>query len=82
MLCLGLNTTTDDHAIGVSPANVCRESRQFIFRLSFPTSQYSRAGLDRRTGLGCVAVSDVVGRVLGEGLLRETGQAPGGGKGR
>ena len=79
---LGLNTTTDDHAAKASPADVCRKNRQLIFRLLFPTNQYSRAELGRRTGLSRVAVSDVVGRMLEEGLLRETGQAPSGGKGK
>ena len=59
-----------------------RKNRQLIFRLLFPTNQYSRAELGRRTGLSRVAVSDVVGRMLEEGLLRETGQAPSGGKGK
>ena len=79
---LGLNTTTDDHAAKASPADVRRKNRQLIFRLLFPTNQYSRAELGRRTGLSRVAVSDVVGRMLEEGLLRETGQAPSGGKGK
>ena len=65
-----------------SPADVRRKNRQLIFRLLFPTNQYSRAELGRRTGLSRVAVSDVVGRMLEEGLLRETGQAPSGGKGK
>ena len=73
---LGLNTTTDDHAAKASPADVRRKNRQLIFRLLFPTNQYSRAELGRRTGLSRVAVSDVVGRML------ETGQAPSGGKGK
>ena len=79
---LGLNTTTDDHAAKAPPADVRRKNRQLIFRLLFPTNQYSRAELGRRTGLSRVAVSDVVGRMLEEGLLRETGQAPSGGKGK
>lgn len=79
---LGLNTTTDDHAAKASPADVRRKNRQLIFRLLFPTNQYSRAELGRRTGLSRVAVSDVVGQMLEEGLLRETGQAPSGGKGK
>ena len=58
---LGLNTTTDDHAAKASPADVRRKNRQLIFRLLFPTNQYSRAELGRRTGLSRVAVSDVVG---------------------
>ena len=41
---LGLNTTTDDHAAKASPADVRRKNRQLIFRLLFPTNQYSRAG--------------------------------------
>lgn len=40
---LGLNTTTDDHAAKASPADVRRKNRQLIFRLLFPTNQYSRA---------------------------------------
>ena len=48
---LGLNTTTDDHAAKASPADVRRKNRQLIFRLLFPTNQYSRAELGRRTGL-------------------------------
>ena len=42
---LGLNTTTDDHAAKASPADVRRKNRQLIFRLLFPTNQYSRAEL-------------------------------------
>ena len=38
---LGLNTTTDDHAAKASPADVRRKNRQLIFRLLFPTNQYS-----------------------------------------
>ena len=60
---LGLNTTTDDHAAKASPADVRRKNRQLIFRLLFPTNQYSRAELGRRTGLSRAAVSDVVGEV-------------------
>ena len=45
---LGLNTTTDDHAAKASPADVRRKNRQLIFRLLFPTNQYSRAELGRR----------------------------------
>lgn len=65
-----------------SPADVRRNNRRLIFSLLFPTNQYSRAELGRRTGLSRVAVSDVVNQMLGEGLLRETGQAPSGGKGK
>ncbi|MBT1175726.1 ROK family protein [Bifidobacterium sp. LC6] len=65
-----------------SPADVRRNNRQLIFSLLFPTNQYSRADLGRLTGLSRVAVSDVVGQMLDEGLLRETGQAPSGGKGK
>ena len=59
---LGLNTTTADHAAKASLADVRRKNRQLIFRLLFPTNQYSRAELGRRTGLSRVAVSDVVVR--------------------
>ncbi|NMM92961.1 ROK family protein [Bifidobacterium oedipodis] len=65
-----------------SPADVRRNNRQIIFNLLFPTNQFSRAELGRQTGLSRVAVSDVVGQMLEEGLLRETGQAPSAGKGK
>lgn len=78
----GLATATDDRTVKASPADVRRKNRQLIFALLFPTKQYSRAELGRRTGLSRVAVSDVVGQMLEEGLLRETGQAPSGGKGK
>lgn len=78
----GLATATDDRTAKASPADVRRKNRQLIFALLFPTKQYSRAELGRRTGLSRVAVSDVVGQMLEEGLLRETGQAPSGGKGK
>lgn len=42
---LGLNTTTADHAAKASLADVRRKNRQLIFRLLFPTNQYSRAEL-------------------------------------
>ncbi len=57
---LGLNTTTDDHAAKAPPRCAPQEPPS-IFRLLFPTNQYSRAELGRRTGLSRVAVSDVVG---------------------
>ena len=58
----GLAIATDDRTTKASPADVRRKNRQLIFALLFPTKQYSRAELGRRTGLSRVAVSDVVGR--------------------
>ena len=66
----GLAIATDDRTTKASPADVRRKNRQLIFALLFPTKQYSRAELGRRTGLSRVAVSDVVGQRLEEGLLR------------
>ena len=47
----GLATATDDRTVKASPADVRRKNRQLIFALLFPTKQYSRAELGRRTGL-------------------------------
>ncbi|NMM97730.1 ROK family transcriptional regulator [Bifidobacterium olomucense] len=77
-----LNPTPDGHNGKASPADARRRNRQLIFSLLFPTNQYSRAELGRRTGLSRVAVSEVVSQMLEEGLLRETGQAPSTGKGK
>lgn len=78
----GIASPADERTAKASPADVRRTNRQLIFSLLFPSNQYSRAELGRRTGLSRVAVSDVVGQMLEEGLLRETGQAPSGGKGK
>lgn len=66
-----------------SPADVRRNNRALIFGLLFPSASMSRAELGRRTGLSRVAVSDVVGGMLDEGLIREVGperHTPGKGK--
>ncbi|WEV46209.1 ROK family protein [Bifidobacterium sp. ESL0690] len=57
-----------------SPTDVRRNNRLLIFGLLFPSHQYSRAELGRKTGLSRVAVSDVVKDMLNEGILCETGQ--------
>jgi predicted NBD/HSP70 family sugar kinase len=79
---LGITAPNDERTSKASPSDVRRNNRQLIFSLLFPNNQQSRAELGRRTGLSRVAVSDVVGQMLQEGLLRETGQAPRGGKGK
>lgn len=65
-----------------SPSDVRRSNRALIFSLLFPSGSMSRAELGRRTGLSRVAVSDVVGDMLAEGLIRESGleHTPGKGK--
>lgn len=66
-----------------SPSDVRRLNRSLIFNLLFPSGQCSRAELGRLTGLSRVAVSDVVGDMLDEGLIRENGHVfPVTGKGK
>lgn len=66
-----------------SPSDVRRLNRSLIFNLLFPSARRSRAELGRLTGLSRVAVSDVVGDMLDEGLIRENGHAsPATGKGK
>lgn len=64
------------------PADVRRNNRALIFGLLFPDTELSRAQIGRRTGLSRVAVSDVVGGMLDEGLIREGGLAHNTGKGK
>ncbi|KAB7787872.1 ROK family protein [Bifidobacterium cebidarum] len=82
MSLFGAASPSNTQSAKSSPTDVRRSNRQLIFSLLFPTNQYSRADLGRLTGLSRVAVSDVVSQMLDEGLLRETGQAPSGGKGK
>lgn len=66
-----------------SPSDVRRLNRSLIFSLLFPQQRCSRAELGRMTGLSRVAVSDVVGGMLDEGLIRESGHvSPSTGKGK
>ena len=57
-------------------------NRSLIFSLLFPSSPRSRADIIRLTGLSRVAVSDVVGDMLTEGLIREDGVQEAAGKGK
>ena len=78
---LGLNTTTDDHAAKF-PRRCAPQEPPTYLQVVVPHQPVFARRARRRTGLSRVAVSDVVGRMLEEGLLRETGQAPSGGKGK
>lgn len=64
---------TPVRAAKASPSDVRRSNRSLMFSLLFPSNQYSRAELGRRTGLSRVAVSDVVADMIDEGLIRESG---------
>lgn len=64
------------------PSDVRCNNRALIFQLLYPTTQLSRAEIGRRTGLSRVAVSDVVGEMIAEGLIRESGLERSTGKGK
>lgn len=64
------------------PSDVRRNNRALIFGMLFPSTELSRAQIGRRTGLSRVAVSDVVGTMMDEGLIREGGLALNPGKGK
>src|SRR5690625_4978564 len=70
------------HTSKADPSDVRRNNRALIFGLLFPATELSRAQIGRRTGLSRVAVSDVVGSMLDEGLIREGGLAHNPGKGK
>lgn len=70
------------HTSKADPSDVRRNNRALIFGLLFPATKLSRAQIGRRTGLSRVAVSDVVGSMLDEGLIREGGLAHNPGKGK
>ena len=49
-------------------------NRRFVLQAIFDDGPVSRADLSRSTGLGKATVSEIVGTLLGEGLVAETGQ--------
>ena len=56
-----------------NPSAVRARNIRAVFRLLFPDEQMSRAELGRRIGLSRMAISDVVGEMTDNHLLRETG---------
>ena len=70
------------HTSKADPSDVRRNNRVLIFGLLFPATELLRAQDREATGLSRVAVSDVVGSMLDEGLIREGGLAHNPGKGK
>ena len=51
-----------------------RSNRRLVLQEIFDGGPLSRADLARSTGLGRATVSDIVGSLLGEGLVAEVGR--------
>lgn len=61
----------------VLPEHARGHNRALVLQTLFTAGQQSRADLARRTGLTRVTVSDLVGELIAEGLIVETGQRDG-----
>ena len=59
------------------PEHARRHNRSLVLQTLFHSGPSSRADLARETHLTRVTVSDLVGDLIGEGLLHELGQRPG-----
>ncbi|TXN32622.1 ROK family transcriptional regulator [Lacisediminihabitans profunda] len=61
----------------VLPEHARGHNRALVLQTLFTAGQQSRADVARRTGLTRVTVSDLVGELIAEGLIVETGQRDG-----
>ncbi|BDR52222.1 NagC family transcriptional regulator [Bombiscardovia nodaiensis] len=64
------------------PESVRRHNRSVLLQLLYPDRALTRADLARASGLTRVAVSDIVARLLEEGLLAQMGPSPASGPGK
>lgn len=64
------------------PSDVRARNIRAVFQLLFPVEQMSRAELGRRVGLSRMAISEVVGEMVDNHLLRETGMDSRTGRGK
>lgn len=64
------------------PAHARTVNRALILQMLFHEGEQSRADLSRSTGLTRVTISDVIGDLIDEGLVRETGIVAASGPGK
>jgi len=60
--------------VKVLPEDARRHNKSLVLQALFPEAELSRADIARMTGLTRVTVSDLVGELAEEGLVRELGQ--------